>query len=126
MRAYSAASAPSDCVNPYALEAFGNAGVDTSGYRSKSWDEFVGNNAPQMRIVTTVCDSGCGGTMSLLDRKSGNLGGVNVAVNGKPVETLSSFVAELDRAGIGSTVDLTVVRDDKQRHVKVQVIDLKQ
>jgi len=61
-----------------------------------------------------------------LDRKSGNLGDIIVAVNGKPVETLSSFVAELDRAGIGSTVDLTVVRDDKQRHVKVQVIDLQQ
>src|SRR2546425_416346 len=61
-----------------------------------------------------------------LDRKSGNLGDIIVAVNGKPVETLSSFVAELDRAGIGSTVDLTVVRDDKPRHVKVQVIDLQQ
>jgi 2-alkenal reductase len=61
-----------------------------------------------------------------LDRKSGNLGDIIVAVNGKPVETLSSFVAELDKAGIGSTVDLTVVRDDKPRHVKVQVIDLQQ
>jgi len=47
-----------------------------------------------------------------------------VAVNGKRVDTLSSFVAELDRAGIGNSVDLTVARDDVQRHVKVQVIDL--
>jgi 2-alkenal reductase len=59
-----------------------------------------------------------------LDRKTGSLGDIIVGVNGKPVDTLSSFVAELDRAGIGSTVDLTVARDDKQRHVKVQVIDL--
>ena len=61
-----------------------------------------------------------------LDRKTGNLGDVIVAVNGKAVDTLSSFVGELDRAGVGSTVDLTVVRDDKRRHVKVQVIDLAQ
>jgi 2-alkenal reductase len=61
-----------------------------------------------------------------LDAKSGKLGDVIVGVNGKPVETLSTFVAELDRAGIGSTVDLTVTRNDKQRHVKVQVMDLEQ
>jgi len=59
-----------------------------------------------------------------LNRQTGNLGDIIVAVNGKRVETLSSFVAELDQAGIGSTVDLTVVRDEVQRHVKVQVIDL--
>ncbi len=59
-----------------------------------------------------------------MDRKTGNLGDIIVAVNGKRVETLSTFVAELDRAGVGSTVDLTVVRDDKERHVKVDVIDL--
>jgi len=55
--AYSAGSAPSGRLNPFALEALGNAGVDVSGYRSKSWDEFVGDKAPPMRIVITVCDS---------------------------------------------------------------------
>jgi arsenate reductase len=57
VRAYSAGSAPSGRLNPFALEALGNAGVDTAGYRSKSWDEFTGQQAPQMRIVITVCDS---------------------------------------------------------------------
>lgn len=56
-RAYSAGSAPSGRINPYAIEALGNAGVDTAGYRSKSWDEFTGAGAPEMRIVITVCDS---------------------------------------------------------------------
>jgi len=56
-RAYSAGSAPSGRLNPFALEALQKAGIDTSGYRSKSWDEFVGDNAPEMRIVITVCDS---------------------------------------------------------------------
>ncbi|MFS8974789.1 arsenate reductase ArsC [Cupriavidus necator] len=57
VRAYSAGSAPSGRINPFALEALANAGVDTAGFRSKSWDEFVADGAPQMRIVITVCDS---------------------------------------------------------------------
>jgi arsenate reductase len=57
VRAYSAGSAPSGRLNPFALEALNKAGVDTAGYRSKSWDEFVAADAPEMRIVITVCDS---------------------------------------------------------------------
>jgi len=57
VRAYSAGSAPSGRINPIALEALTNAGINTEGYRSKSWDEFAQDGAPQMRIVITVCDS---------------------------------------------------------------------
>ncbi len=57
VRAFSAGSAPSGRINPFALDALKEAGVDTTGYRSKSWDEFVGAEAPQMRVVITVCDS---------------------------------------------------------------------
>src|SRR5882672_6796544 len=57
VRAFSAGSAPSGRINPHAIEALGNAGVDTTGCRSKSWDEFVGAGAPEMRIVITVCDA---------------------------------------------------------------------
>ena len=57
VKAYSAGSAPSGRLNPFALEALQRAGIDTAGYRSKSWDEFVGAAAPEMRVVITVCDS---------------------------------------------------------------------
>lgn len=57
VRAHSAGSAPSGRLNPLALEALHNAGVDTAGYRSKSWDEFTGDGAPPLAIVITVCDS---------------------------------------------------------------------
>ncbi len=60
-----------------------------------------------------------------LDRRTGAVGDVIVAINGKRVETLSSFVTELDRAGIDNSVDLTVRRGDKERQVRVKVIDVR-
>jgi arsenate reductase (thioredoxin) len=57
VRAYSAGSAPSGRIHPFALEALTKAGIDTDGYRSKSWQEFAQPGAPEMRLVITVCDS---------------------------------------------------------------------
>ncbi|MDL5032546.1 arsenate reductase ArsC [Pelomonas sp. APW6] len=57
VKAFSAGSAPSGRLNPFALEALTQAGVDVSGYRSKSWDEFTTPEAPPLSIVITVCDS---------------------------------------------------------------------
>ena len=48
-----------------------------------------------------------------------------VHVNGRPVQTLSTFVGELERAGIDATVELTVRRGEKERRVRVKVIDLR-
>jgi arsenate reductase (thioredoxin) len=57
VQAHSAGSAPSGRLNPFALEALNNAGIDTAAYRSKSWDEFTSPEAPLLSIVITVCDS---------------------------------------------------------------------
>ena len=57
VKAHSAGSAPSGRINPLAIEVLRNAGIDTKGYRSKSWDEFTAAGGPPLSIVITVCDS---------------------------------------------------------------------
>jgi arsenate reductase len=71
VRAHSAGSAPSGRLNPFALEALTNAGIDTAGYRSKSWDEFTGSDAPPLSIVITVCDSAAAETCPVFFGGSG-------------------------------------------------------
>ena len=55
-RAYSAGSFPKGLVHPVALEVLHKQNFKTGTFRSKSWDEFAGPDAPQMDFVFTVCD----------------------------------------------------------------------
>lgn len=55
--AYSAGSHPKGEVHPMAIDLLKRANYDTSGLRSKSWDEFAVPGAPKMDFVFTVCDS---------------------------------------------------------------------
>ena len=57
VQAFSAGSAPSGRINPFALEVLQAAGIDTTGHRSKSGDEFTTPDAPPLSIVLPVCDS---------------------------------------------------------------------
>jgi arsenate reductase len=61
-RAFSAGSHPNGSVNPFALELLQRLGFDTTGLRSKPWDEFSGAQAPPLDFVFTVCDNAAGET----------------------------------------------------------------
>jgi len=55
--AYSAGSQPSGAVRPEALRQLEAAHIPTTGFRSKSWDEFATPDVPKMDFVFTVCDN---------------------------------------------------------------------
>ena len=59
-RAYSAGSHPKGEVHPLALEALKHFRLPNDGFRSKSWEEFAGPDAPQLDFVFTVCDNAAG------------------------------------------------------------------
>jgi protein-tyrosine-phosphatase len=59
-KAYSAGSQPSGKVHPFAIELLNRLGYDTSGLRSKSWEEFARGGAPELDFVFTVCDDAAG------------------------------------------------------------------
>lgn len=58
--AYSAGSHPTGRVNLYALRELERYGISTDGFRSKSWNEFSQDGAPQLDFVFTVCDNAAG------------------------------------------------------------------
>ncbi|RKT62376.1 arsenate reductase [Azonexus fungiphilus] len=62
IRAFSAGSRPTGTVNPLALETLAKHGIPLPEARSKSWDEFVGGDAPQIDFIFTVCAAAAGET----------------------------------------------------------------
>lgn len=56
-RAYSAGSSPTGQVNVNTHPILRSLGFDPAGFRSKSWDEFAGPDAPSLHFIFTVCDN---------------------------------------------------------------------
>ncbi len=56
-RAWSAGSMPKGAVHPATLEILRRNGFRTEDFRSKSWEEFSGPDAPKLDFVFTVCDN---------------------------------------------------------------------
>jgi protein-tyrosine-phosphatase len=58
--AYSAGSRPKGHVHPEAVRLLQSLDYHTSGFRSKSWDEFARHGAPALDFVFTICDNAAG------------------------------------------------------------------
>jgi arsenate reductase (thioredoxin) len=58
--AHSAGSKPKGVPHPGALRCLTRKGIDTSGFRSKSWGEFTRPDAPAIDLAITVCGNAAG------------------------------------------------------------------
>lgn len=58
--AHSAGSHPKGEVHPQAIKLLKGLGYATDGFRSKPWDEFAVEGAPDLDFVITVCDNAAG------------------------------------------------------------------
>lgn len=85
---------------------------------------MAAREAAAPRSVTPRGTPAAAAGLKPLNRRTDEFGDVIVAVNGRRVDTLSTFVAELDRVGIDNTAELTVVAAGAERKVRVKVIDL--
>ena len=61
-RGFSAGSHPKPAPHPVGLTLLRQLGYDTTGLRSKSWDEFAAPGASPMHFVFTVCANAAGET----------------------------------------------------------------
>lgn len=61
-RSFSAGSNPKADVHPMALEVLKAFDFPHDGFRSKSWKEFDGPDAPHLDFIFTVCDNAAGET----------------------------------------------------------------
>lgn len=57
---FSAGSKPKGVPHPGALRLLARRGIDTSTFRSKSWLEFTGPEAPEIHLAVTVCGNAAG------------------------------------------------------------------
>ena len=65
-RASSAGSRPKEQVHPQTLRLLNELGHDTSGLRSKSWDEFARQDGLAFDAVITVCSNAAGETCPII------------------------------------------------------------
>ena len=57
---HSAGSKPKGEPHPGALRLLARKGIDTAPFRSKSWTEFTGSDAPRIDLAITVCGNAAG------------------------------------------------------------------
>ena len=118
---------PVDVVNRIVPELIRNGGVATPGIGIVAANEAVAARLgiDGLAVVRTVPGSPAQRAgLQGVDAQSGNLGDIIIAANGKPVHHLADLADELEQAGVGHKVQLTVRRNGQTRTVESDVVDI--
>lgn len=88
------------------------------------WARRIGAEGVVVRGVVPGGPADRAGIQGLRQSRRGDvsLGDIIVAVNGVPIRSIADLVLSFDEIGIGGTADITLLRDRRQRAVKVQLV----
>ena len=118
---------PIDLVNSIVPQLIARGRAALPGIGIRAVDPVVAARAGITGVVIAEVMRGTPAAQAGLapvDRRTGEVGDVIIAVNGRPVESIGTFAAELDRAGVDGSAELTVIRGSKERQVRVKVVDV--
>lgn len=118
---------PIDVVNRVVPELIRNGRVPTPGIGIVTASEEISARAGVEGVIivrtapgSPAQDAGLRG----VDLRSGQLGDIVVAADGKPVRRLFDLTDLLEQKGVGGQVELTLLRDGSRRTVSVKIIDI--
>lgn len=118
---------PVDVVNRVVPQLISDGRVPTPGIGIVAAAEDVSTRLGAEGIVIVRAVEGSPAAEAGLrgvDPRSGELGDIITQVNGKEVRRLADLTEELEKTGVGNTVELTVRRNGKARSVEVLVEDI--
>jgi S1-C subfamily serine protease len=117
---------PVDIVSRVVPELIQNGRVPTPGVGIVAAAESVATRFGVTGIIVMrVFPNSPAGKAGLkgVNTDAGTIGDVIVAVNGKPVHRIPEWTDELERIGVGGTIQLRLKRDDKEISIELPVID---
>ncbi len=118
---------PVDVVNRIVPQLIKNGRVPTPGIGIVAANEAAATRlgVEGVIIVRTVPGSPAERAgLRGVNPANGQIGDIIVAANGKPVRRLTDLTDQIEEAGVGKTVDLTINRGGSKSSLKVEVIDV--
>jgi 2-alkenal reductase len=118
---------PVDVVNRVVPELIRSGRVPTPGIGILAGDETLtaqlGVNGVIVADVVPGSPADRAGLRGV-DARAGVIGDIIVTVEDAPVKKLADLTDRLERTGIGKTVSLTILRNDRRQTVEVAVVDV--
>lgn len=118
---------PIDVVNRIVPELIRNGRVPTPGIGIVTASEEISARTGVEGVIIVRTAPGSPAQEAGLrgvDMRTGQLGDVIVAVDGKPVRRLFDLTDLLEQKGVGGEVELTLLREGARRTVSVKIVDI--